>query len=590
VIIPGPEQWQVRKDKFVAGKIPQTLVGVLQARLDGLPLQERNVLQRASVAGRVFWDDLTARMKDSDRDEDADRVVETSGALAGLQGRELIFRKDHSAFSGTTEFMFKHAVLRDVTYERLLKRLRRIYHLQVAEWLYDHSGGRVGEFAGRIGEHFERAGELIGAANWYASAGRQAQDTYAPEMAKDYYQKALRLWEQAGELTAEQLPHQMVVSQGLGQVLNWLGQYGEAIEVYQSLTAQAEAMGDAMNQADAWHGIAEAQMHRGDARAAIESAIREEAVARQVGAHLELTRAMWMQAWGAFRLGEMEKALSLAEQVSTLSHQLNDRSQLAHSLNLLGVLESVSGNYQEAARNFEQALEIFRALGNRRRAMPLMNNLGVILESQGNYRGALSRYQQALDMAREIGNRDGEMVYLSNFGGAKVRLGEYPSAEADLRQVIQMAGSRGLYELSQTYSFLAEALLGQDRVVEALESAQQALALAEEMESQDNLGIAWRALGLVAAARHEPIQVGLSKEGQPRIASAETCFVESERIFKAIEREDERARTLREWAKFKLEQGDSEHGLQLWDEARAIFTQLGAQPEVERMEIVHAKE
>jgi hypothetical protein len=73
-------------------------------------------------------------------------------------------------------------------------------------------------------------------------------------------------------------------------------------------------------------------------------------------------------------------------------------------------------------------------------------------------------------------------------------------------------------------------------------------------------------------------------EEQPRTAGAEACFAESERIFKKIEREEERARTFREWAKFKLEQGDQHQGLRLWGEAKAIFAHLGAQQEVERME------
>jgi hypothetical protein len=58
----------------------------------------------------------------------------------------------------------------------------------------------------------------------------------------------------------------------------------------------------------------------------------------------------------------------------------------------------------------------------------------------------------------------------------------------------------------------------------------------------------------------------------------------SERIFKEIEREEERARTLREWAKFKYIQGNRQEGDRLWEQSKAIFTDLGALAEVERME------
>ncbi len=231
---------------------------------------------------------------------------------------------------------------------------------------------------------------------------------------------------------------------------------------------------------------------------------------------------------------------------------------------------------------------MFRQLGNRRRAIPLLNNLGVIAEARGDYSQALQHYQEALDMAREIGNRDGEMVYLSNLGGVKVRLGVYPQAEADLRQVIDMAGSGGLEVLASTYNFLAEACLGQGLAEEALAAAQRALVLAQEMESQDDLGLVWRALGRVAAYLGEPVPIEAREEGQPRSAGAETCFRESEQIFKELEREDERARTLREWAIYELERGNQQRGRHLWAEAREIFTRLGAQPEVDRMEAMHA--
>jgi class 3 adenylate cyclase/tetratricopeptide (TPR) repeat protein len=588
-IVPGAERWQVRQDKLIEGKIPPTLTGLLQARLDGLPSHERRILHRSSVAGRVFWDELTSKMVEANGEQSEQRL-EIAGALANLQGRELIHQVEQSTFSGTNEYIFKHALLREVTYEGLLKRLRRIYHLQVAEWLCERSGEQVGVYAGRIGEHFEYADEALRAAEWYARAGKQSQDTYVPEMAKDYYQRALRNWEKAEALDLEQQLQQIQVFHGLGQVLHWLGLYDEAIETFQKMAQAALKLGDGRQQARAWQGTAEAQMHRGDVKAAIQSASQAEAKAGESGAELELIKALWMKAWGAFRLGEMEKALSLAQRVSELSHQLEDQGQMAHSLNLLGVLESVSGRFNESAVYFEQALEIFNTLGNRRRAMPLMNNLGVILEARGDYPGALARYQAALDTAREIGNRDGEMVYLSNLGSVQVRLGEYTEAEANLRQVIEMAGTSGLDVLSSTHSFLAKACLGQGKTGEALEAAQRALSLAEETGSQDDLGVAWRALGRVASAAGEPIQIRIGGQDIPQTFTAAASFEESERIFIEIEREDERARTLRERAKHELGQGNQEQGQRLWEEARQIFTQLGALAEVERMEEYYANQ
>jgi len=102
--------------------------------------------------------------------------------------------------------------------------------------------------------------------------------------------------------------------------------------------------------------------------------------------------------------------------------------------------------------------------------------------------------------------------------------------------------------------------------------------------------VAWRALGRVAAYLHKPVPVEIGDTDMPRTADADACFAESERIFKEIEREDERARTLTVWAKYKLDLGDKKRGLPMWEEAKQIFTQLGARSEVERMENIYAKE
>jgi tetratricopeptide (TPR) repeat protein len=300
---------------------------------------------------------------------------------------------------------------------------------------------------------------------------------------------------------------------------------------------------------------------------------------------MEITKALWMKSWGAFRLGEMERAVPLAEEVAARSSRLQEPALVAHSLNLLGVIKSIIGNYPEASDHFETALAIFRKEGNRVRAMPLMNNLGVIAEVRGDYQKALRYYQEALDTARQIGNKDGEMVYLSNLGGVKVHLEDYHGAEVDLISVVDMAGSNGQDVLSSTFSFLGRARLGSGKVQEALLNVQYALRLAEEMEAPDDLGLAWRALGLIAAALEMPVQ---PRESSGITFGAEECFVESERIFREIEREDELARTLRERASYHLSRGNDDLGIPFWQESKRIFTELGADLEVKRMEEYHA--
>ena len=66
VILKTDEQWLVQPARLAGVRIPLTLTGVIQSRLDALPSAEREVLQRASILGRLFWDEAVAALQDAE--------------------------------------------------------------------------------------------------------------------------------------------------------------------------------------------------------------------------------------------------------------------------------------------------------------------------------------------------------------------------------------------------------------------------------------------------------------------------------------------------------------------------------------------
>ncbi len=188
VIIKDGDQWQISTDQLTKIKVPATLTGVLQARLDSLSAPERELLKCASVIGRVFWDQALEKLEWPDMAQANPKDI-----LVKLLQREMVFDQDSSSFEGMEEFIFKHAMLRDVTYESVLLRQRRKYHQHIALWMIDHSGERVDEYAGLIAGHLELAQQWLDAVDWMIRAGEQAKATYAPTAAIEYYQKGLDL-------------------------------------------------------------------------------------------------------------------------------------------------------------------------------------------------------------------------------------------------------------------------------------------------------------------------------------------------------------------------------------------------------------
>ena len=599
VIVPGALEWSVDATRLGQVHVPPTLTGVLQARLDRLTPEEKSVLQRASVIGRVFWDGAVEHLGSpqtganagaSSRASDAAPAAPSGGVgdtFESLRRKELIYRREASAFAGAREYIFKHALLRDVTYESVLKRERREYHRRAADWLARHSGGRVGEYAGLIAEHYERAQSYEDAAEWFGRAGRQARETYAPETAINFYRKALDFLsnvekrEGADALAFQTL--RMEWYEGLGETLRVQARYADAVEAYQQMRAAAGALNLPAAQAHAWNEIALVRASQMDTHAAFDSARRAELLSRQAGAgvtaRVEVAQALNLQSQASSRLGETGAALRLADRALALTSDLGEsgRRVRAESLKSLGMAYHALGKFEQADEFKAQSLATYRELGDLLKVGNLLNSLGETARLRGDYSAAFARYQEALAIAREIGNRNGEILYLANLGGARVGLGEYEAAEADLHQTIEMATAAGFIGLSENYRFLAEALLGRGKAAEALDAARRALELGREIENQEHVAEAWRVLGIVASHKGSAVEVGEDA------FDAADCFNESLDIFTRIQMEAERARTLRDWARHELTRGNKARGEELWREALEAFQRLGMELEVERM-------
>jgi oligopeptide transport system substrate-binding protein len=111
----------------------------------------------------------------------------------------MVFQRETTAIADAQEYIFKHAVLREVTYKSLLKRLRRIYHGLVADWLMEQAGERAGEYTGLIADHLELAGRSAEAVDYLLQAGDRARSLYAHQEATTAYLRALALLKEQGD-------------------------------------------------------------------------------------------------------------------------------------------------------------------------------------------------------------------------------------------------------------------------------------------------------------------------------------------------------------------------------------------------------
>ena len=132
----------VEADRLAITSVPDSIHGVIAARLDLLESRERDALRRCSVMGRVFWPS----------------AVEVDDDLVASLGRRAIVSEQlESAFSGRREFMFKHALTHEVAYTTLPRYERGSLHRRVAQWLADAVPERHAETTELIAFHFDQA-------------------------------------------------------------------------------------------------------------------------------------------------------------------------------------------------------------------------------------------------------------------------------------------------------------------------------------------------------------------------------------------------------------------------------------------------
>lgn len=573
----GAAAWAVATQRLATVRVPTTLTGVLQARLDALPAPELELLQRASVVGRLFWEGALRRLYE-------DTPTLGSGieeAMAGLGQKGILSERPPLTFEQEREFIFTHALMQEVAYQGVSTAQRTRYHRQVARWLIEVSERASGEgstmWAGQIAEQFERGDEPVEAAAWFGQAAATAKASYVPTAAIEFYQRAIALLQaDARTPSAAQAAQRVPLCEGLGEMLLQRARYQEAIAAFEAMRAAAAASGDRLAEARSWN--MESQVHDDLAHvppilACAEQAERllADANLEDIPSQLELATTLFRKGWALYRLGNPEAALRMAEQAMRLSRSLGTVAlrESAYSHWLVGVVHMILAHFEQADFHMEQGRALFEKLNDLRWTGRMWNGLGENARLHGDYALAVVRYRSALSYATKAQNLDWEIAYRSNLIGALVGLGQYQEAEAEARRMFGMAGPEKRPGLAEPYRFLSEAYLGLGKWEAAREHAELTLRLSEATGQPELVAAAWRALGMVGAQR--------ACEWEPV-----ACFTESLRIFTEIGMSGEQARTLRAWARYDIAQGDKERGQQNLKQALALFTKLDMTQEVAR--------
>jgi class 3 adenylate cyclase/tetratricopeptide (TPR) repeat protein len=471
--------------------IPGTIQALLAARLDLLSLQERAVIEPASVAGLFFARSAVEELV-------PDPVQhEVEAHLTALSQKQLVRPE---ATETELDHRFHHILVRDAAYQGILKRARATLHERFVDWAdrVNRESGREIEYEEILGYHLEQAhqylselgplddhGRALGAraAALLGAAGRRA-------FGRGDMGAAANLLRRAAVLLPERDPKRLEVLPDLGEALMETGEFAWAEVFLEEAVDGAIAVGDERLRADAiltrllagHHVAQDLSAWRADVERATSLLIP---ALEEREAHAELAKAWRMVAWIHAPVCRWDAAA--AAQQRALEH-----ARLAGDTRLEARLSSAYANslcdgptpVPEAVAKCEEM--IARGLGHKQSEAIVLSCLACLVALDGEFDRARGLYREARAMLDDLGAA--VLAASTSFMSARVELlaSDPKAAERDLRSDYERLEAMGeLFYRASAGSMLAEALFAQGRTDEA-----EAVALeAEQLAADDDIEV-----------------------------------------------------------------------------------------------------
>jgi predicted ATPase len=482
-----PDGWRLARPLDEAS-IPDSIEGVITARLDRLEERNREVIQIAAVVGRRFpYPILSGVVPRSD---------DLPERLQRLTGADLIHPDE---IDRDLAYLFRHALTRDVAYESILYARRRELHRRVARQIEQHTPDRLDEQLALLARHYLLAEEWAAAFDYHLRAGRQAQARFANREAIALLERAIEIAtgsgarsqepgasrgdpahrperrgageqgdeepgrqgassQQVGELAQPETlqadgtmvtfpPASLVeIHERLGVIHALVGEYDRALAQYEEarrlLGQQANPPVD--NLVRLHHHIARVFEKRSDFEAAFVWVDQALALAGQAQ-NIEVARCLLLGAGLHQRQGRYQQAIAWGERALSLAEAIGSQREQAHALKLLGGTHRNLGDNLQAFDLLGRSLALYEQVQDLDGVSYAHNDLANICYELGRLAEARTHYEAGAEIKQAIGDVYGQALIANNLGNTLRLLDQVDAAIAQYQRsltIFEQLGSR----------------------------------------------------------------------------------------------------------------------------------------------------
>ncbi len=596
-------------DRYVLAKrldeifIPDTIQDVIMARIDRLEEAPKKTLQLASVIGREFTRRLLDRI--------ADIRGRTEEFLRELKALELIYEK---TLFPELAYMFKHALTHDVAYNSLLVQRRKDLHLVIALAIEELYAERLAEHYEVLAYHFSKAEDWRRALDYLLKAGDKAMRSFANREAITFYDGALEVATQLGDVVDVQTL--MAIREAKSNAYFVLSDFQSSRTEGEHLLALARRAGDRVKEGTALAGMGFASMWAHDfdralteSREAIEVAEplgvqpvvaagrfttgfvfavteRLDAARHEFADALRISRASGAHAHEALSLGfvalmkgwegKYAEAMRDVDEAVQISRQHNILLSLLWTVWISGVIGIGKGDYDRALSALEEHLPLCEKVGDEVMRHRVLNTLGWLWAEFGDFARAIELSRRGADGARKRGDPE-------TIANPEINLADIFVAQGDLVQAADIL--EGVHRLAKDpatsdwmrwrysthlFASLSDVCLARGDHAKAREWADQCLEIAARTSSRKNLVKGWRLRGEIAIARR-------------RWDEAETALREALTIAEAIGNPTQIWKTQAAMGRLQGERKRPDAAWQAYRAARAVVEGIHARLEDERL-------